>query len=245
MESQSADAPRTLPGVSGLRAEDILLTAWIALAAPLLVASGHFRLLDTGRPLEGIVTLASVAAALFCFVTSAPGQGAGEGNGVGGYVGPLSGGVILVAASGFSALSAPDGWTVPIAVVGIAAIVALRFRYPTLAPPTRRALVTPFVLVSGSIFWSLVDGIVGSGGAAGGAGITVKQLRDALFDNVPGAGAFALVLLAAAAVYYAMLVYAPRQIADREGSAPVWLLRFGLFVVSVLFGVGWLNALGL
>jgi hypothetical protein len=41
-----------------------------------------------------------------------------------------------------------------------------------------------------------------------------------------------------------MLIYAPRQIAEREGSPLVWLVRFGLFLVSVAFGIGWLSLLG-
>ncbi len=244
MASQPAEgpAPRTLPGLGGLRAEDILLTAWIAVAAPLLVTAGQFRLLDTGRPFEGTLILLSVAAALVCFVTPSTASSTDPGNGLGGYVGPLSGGMILVGAAGFSALSAPDNVVLPILAVGVVAVVLLRLRVRALAPTTRRALVTPFVLVSGSLFWSAVDAVIGSNGASG---VTASQLRDALVNNTPGAGTFALVLLAAAAVYYAMLVYAPRQIADREGGAVTWLIRFGLFVVSVLFGVGWLNALGL
>jgi hypothetical protein len=196
-------------------------------------------MLDTGRPLEGVVILASLAAALLCFVTTAPGT---EGRPIGGYFGPLTGGVMLVAASGFTSLSAPDGWALPIVVAGVAAVVVLRLRYPVLPAPTRRGLVTPFVLVSGSIFWSVVEAVIGPSGASG---VTAKQLRDALVENAPGVGAFGLALLAAAAVYYAMLVYAPRQIADTEGSGSAWVVRFGLFVVSVLFGVGWINAFGL
>jgi hypothetical protein len=236
---ESAEVPRTLPGAAFLRAEDVLLTVCVAIAAPLLVAGGSFRMLDTGHPLEGAVILASLAAALLCFVTTAPGT---ERRPIGGYVGPLTGGVMLVGASGFSSLSLPDGWALPIVVAGVAAVLVLRLRYPVLSSPTRRALVTPFVLVSGSIFWSVVEAVIRPSGASG---VTAKQLRDALVDNAPGVGAFGLVLLAAAAVYYAMLVYAPRQVADTEGSGPAWLVRFGLFVVSVLFGVGWINALGL
>jgi hypothetical protein len=39
-------------------------------------------------------------------------------------------------------------------------------------------------------------------------------------------------------------VYAPRQIAEPEGGPISWLLRFALFLVSVLFGFGWLGLLG-
>jgi hypothetical protein len=33
-----------------------------------------------------------------------------------------------------------------------------------------------------------------------------------------------------------MLVFAPRQIAEREGSGPSWVVRFLLFVVSMALG---------
>jgi hypothetical protein len=41
-----------------------------------------------------------------------------------------------------------------------------------------------------------------------------------------------------------MLVYAPRQLVEREGTPRVWIGRFALFVVSVAFGVRWLAAIG-
>jgi len=57
------------------------------------------------------------------------------------------------------------------------------------------------------------------------------------------AGVIGLLVLCAA-VYYAMLIYAPRQVAEHEGGAMVWLARFGLFVASVALGLGWLSLLG-
>jgi hypothetical protein len=41
-----------------------------------------------------------------------------------------------------------------------------------------------------------------------------------------------------------MLIYAPRQIADREGGAIAWLARFALFLASVILGISWLSLLG-
>jgi hypothetical protein len=41
-----------------------------------------------------------------------------------------------------------------------------------------------------------------------------------------------------------MLIYAPRQIAEREGGPIEWLARFGLFLGGVVFGLGWLSVLG-
>ncbi len=51
-------------------------------------------------------------------------------------------------------------------------------------------------------------------------------------------------LLLFSAVYYAMLVFAPRQVAEREGSPISWLARFGVFAVSLVFGLAWLRPFG-
>jgi hypothetical protein len=45
-------------------------------------------------------------------------------------------------------------------------------------------------------------------------------------------------------VYYAMLVYAPRQVAEREGGPVAWLARYALFVAATLLGIGWVGQLG-
>ena len=47
-----------------------------------------------------------------------------------------------------------------------------------------------------------------------------------------------------AAVFYTMLVYAPRQIAEPEGGALTWVWRFALFVGGTAVGLGWLGILG-
>jgi hypothetical protein len=231
--------PRLGPA-SLVRVEDLLLAVWIALAAPLLVRSGSLQPFETDRPFEGVLILASVAAAIVCVVTPASDRDRGQPV-IGGAVGPLSGGLLLVTFTGFSALSAPSSWTLPIVAAAVVVIALIRIRYRVLPAIARRALVTPFVLVSGGLFWGLIDAVVGPEGASG---VTASQLKDALLGGAGGAGAVGLTLLAFSAVYYAMLIYSPRRVADGEGSALAWLARYGLFVVSVLFGLGWVNAIG-
>ncbi|HEX7490849.1 MAG TPA: hypothetical protein VF337_03995, partial [Candidatus Limnocylindrales bacterium] len=64
--------------------------------------------------------------------------------------------------------------------------------------------------------------------------------------RAPEAPALALVvLIVASAIYYAMLIYAPRQIVEQEGTPLIWLRRYGLFVVSVVLGIAWLGVLGI
>src|SRR5512142_246562 len=100
MSARPTEASGPFASVSFLRLEDVLLAVWMAVAAPILVAAGHFRFMDTGRPVEGVLILVSVAAALLVFIT--PIAGGSAGRALGAFVGPLSGGVILVAATGFS-----------------------------------------------------------------------------------------------------------------------------------------------
>ncbi len=76
------------------------------------------------------------------------------------------------------------------------------------------------------------------------SGVSASQLKDAIESGVPGASTVGLALLAFSAVYYAMLIYAPRQIADGKANPLAWLARYALFVASVLFGLGWVNAFG-
>jgi hypothetical protein len=46
-------------------------------------------------------------------------------------------------------------------------------------------------------------------------------------------------LVAFSAVYYAMLIFAPRQVADREGGLVVWALRYLMFLGGIALGTGW------
>jgi hypothetical protein len=53
-----------------------------------------------------------------------------------------------------------------------------------------------------------------------------------------------LMIVGGLAAFYAMLVVAPRQLADPEDAGFRWVVRFALFLVASLFGIGWLGALG-
>ena len=153
-----------------------------------------------------------------------------------GAVGPLTGGMLLVAISGGAALDVPSWGATTYCLIAAIAMIAARFFLPPLGTAARRFLVTPFIVAAGGIFWSVVDGIsAGSGGTAAGADLTRLFLQ-----SVPATG----FLIAFTAVYYAMLVFAPRQVADREGGPLVWLVRYGIFLAGIVIGAGWLSAIG-
>jgi hypothetical protein len=235
------------PGVLGrlvriagrLRIEDWLLGAWIGLVAPLFgrldASAGPF---DPGRPLEGTLQLVGAFGALACLITGrsdAPAT-AGPGPLQRASIGPLVGGlllVILVGATGVGLSGLPADLVLIGAIVGL---VAVRLRWPALPTATRRILVTPFIFATGGIFWSVIDQVVGGPAALGGATAEVS----------PQGIAFELAVFGAfSGIYYTMLVYAPRQVAEAEGGPLTWMVRYGLFLASVIVGVAWLRPLGI
>jgi hypothetical protein len=53
-----------------------------------------------------------------------------------------------------------------------------------------------------------------------------------------------VLLIGGLGVFYAMLVVAPRQLADPEDAGVRWLLRFAVFMVASLTGISWLTLIG-
>jgi len=53
-----------------------------------------------------------------------------------------------------------------------------------------------------------------------------------------------LMVIGALAAFYAMLIVAPRQLADPEDAGARWVVRFVLFLVASLAGIGWLTLIG-
>ena len=128
--------------------------------------------------------------------------------------------------SGTTALDSSDAiaW-VPLVLV-VAFAVGLRLWRPRLPTRVRRALITPYILVTGLLFFGIVRTVEGPGPNAG--------TFSALASNLTIVAAF----IAFTAVYYAMLVYAPRQLAEPEGGGASWLARYGLFLVALVVGLG-------
>ena len=220
--------------------EDWLLAAWVSIATPLLFrAQGGGGPFDSGAPLLGTLRIVAVAGALICLAArrSPSDTPAGERSIIkGGAVGPLVGAILLVTISGFTAVDLPSGVGTVIVIAALAAMVVVHFAVPPLATPIRRALVTPFVLVSGALFWTFIAAITGEpGSATPAAGITNSSTALA-------AGGF---LIAFSGVFYVMLIFAPRQVADRQGGIVTWLFRYALFAAGVLAGLAWPRLLGI
>jgi hypothetical protein len=229
---------------SRIRLEDWILAGWIAIAAPIAGRiDGSAGPFDPGRPIDGVLCIVGILGALICLATGrsdAP-PGAGPGTLERASIGPLTGGLLLVAYSGSAALglAGAAGWAVVIA--GLVVVVTVRLRWPALPTSIRRMLVTPFLLATGGIFWTIVDQVAGGGSLLGAATAGAADSAPSLQTVALVAGALA----AFSAVYYAMLVYAPRQVAEPEGGPATWLVRYGIFLTSVVVGVAWLRPFGI
>ncbi len=222
-----------------LRLEDWLLVAWVVVAAPVLGhVEGSAGPFDSGRPLEGALELIAVVGALICLVTGPSDAPPGTDSGIlgRGVIGPLVGGLLLVTFSAWDGLGLAGTPGTIVAIAIVATVVVVRLRWAALTTSVRRALVTPFILVTGGIFWSILDSITGGQGVIGSptAGLDLQ-----------GTGLVVGLLAVFSAVYYAMLVYAPRQVAESEGRPITWLVRYGVFLASVVVGISWLRPLGM
>ena len=221
-----------------LRVEDWLLAAWVAVASPLLGASGTQGSgpFDPGHPVVSVFRLSAVVAALACLITRTSDAKPAPDDGIinRGAMGPLVGGLVLVGVSGASGLALTEAGAWAVLIAAIALLVGVRIRWPALPGTVRRALVTPFILAAGGIYWGVLDGVTNGQSVLGmTAGADLREVAP-----------LAAFLLAFSAVYYAMLVFAPRQVAEREGSPLSWLIRFGLFGASLIFGLAWLRPFG-
>ena len=253
-DARLARRPAGWRGIA-VRAEDWLLAGWVVLAAPILalsaVDSGPF---DSGHPVAGLLECVGFVGALACLATRSPDPAGSPGPAAdshgqpavssgtrfnvldSGAIGPLVGGLLLVGMSAFAAFGLdPIAMFYP-TIVAVLVISVAQSRLPVVPTAARRALATPYLLCAGGIFWSIVHSVIDGGDFRAQVSASPAGASSA------GAGVIGLLILCAA-VYYAMLIYAPRQIAEREGSPLDWLARFGLFVVSVGLGLGWLSLL--
>jgi hypothetical protein len=222
-----------------LRLEDLVMAGWVAIASPILFRIGGDKgPFDPGQPVPGLLRLASVVGVLVCIAARQrpePGS-APRGSMISrGAVGPFVGGLLLVTIAGFTALNAQSQLVLAVLVVAGVGMVVVRFVVPPLGTMARRALVSPFVVIAGGLYWTFIESVIRPSDAT--------ALRNAAVGDLHAATPILLFLAAFSIVYYAMLIYAPRQIAEREGGWIEWLLRYAAFVVSIAFGIGWLGIL--
>ncbi|MGA7987180.1 MAG: hypothetical protein WCB51_02145 [Candidatus Dormiibacterota bacterium] len=240
--SEAPTAPSRPPSrryAAMLAGEDWLLAAWVSVVTPLLFrAQGGGGPFDSGAPLLGALRVLAVAGALVCLAarrTPADIAASRPSLITGGAIGPLVGAILLVTISGFTALDLASGVGGFIVIAALAGMVVVHVAVPPLAAPLRRILVTPFILVSGGLFWTFIAAITGEPGSATPAAAVANP------GTALAAGGF---LVAFSGVFYAMLIFAPRQVAEREGGLVTWVFRYLLFAAGVVAGLAWPRLLG-
>jgi hypothetical protein len=231
----AGQGPAALPGREPLmRREDWLLAGYVALASPLFaIIEGVAGPFDSGRPLEGIVRLAGVCGALICLATrNSDRPEPTEPIMASAAAGPIIAVLALAGATAFAGLSLLPPLAFGIGFAAGIVIAVSRAHRPAVSVAVRRGLLAPFLVAAGGILWSLVESVAGANDVAG------------LLGRAPAAFGLALGLLAIlCGVHYALLIYAPRQIVEREGGLRTWLIRYALFVAGVAFGLSWYAAL--
>ena len=242
------DRPGPLGRLRGrLAREDVLLSGWAAVAQPVLFqasaapAGGLFATVENW--LLGGLYLASGVGAVVAIVTRADGTRGSEGDGPASdrerslehrlsLIGPTAAGVFLVLLVGFDLLGAqlPDWLTGVVFVLTVVGAIA-GSRLPAIPAPLRRLLVTPFVVAAAGLF---------DQGVA-----TVAQVLDLSLIGPPQSREdWALVLtiagigIAVSWIFYSMLILAPRRLAGDRADQWTWALRYAVFVVSIVIGLG-------
>ncbi len=221
-----------------LQLEDVALVAVMLLARPL------DHLLSTGGPgpstpadlLAGLISIVAAAGAIAALATRVPGESVLDASGEPAryaMIGPFIGGIGLIAGTGSQLLGFDTGGLF-IGAAMVAAVLSMVFaaRLPVVSPQVRRLMVAPFVLLAAGFFESLLSDMTGS--LAGSGGLAPWAFSP---EGLPVAATMVPILALASLVFYLMLIYAPRELADPGTRVRTWVVRFGLFFGSLLLGL--------
>jgi hypothetical protein len=231
---------------TGLRVEDFALAAWNVAGVPLVVAGSAAPILALGdepNTLAGVVQLVAVIGAIVAVATrptgSVPSPEPLGSDARLAFYGPLVGAVAFVSGSVSAYLGVGiDGLIIGTSFLVITAAMLLGDRLPVIDRGLRRAMILPFILVTAGIFNAFAADILD--------GLDVGELISSLTVDGTGFGLFILgMIVAGLAFFYAALVVAPRMLVDPEagGGCLLWPVRFVLYLVSAVVGIGWLSVL--
>jgi hypothetical protein len=226
-----------------LRLEDAAIAGWNALGVPLVALSALKPVIELGAEpnvAAGIIQLAAVVAAIVAIATrpagSAPLTASGNLASLPYLIGPLVGAIAFVSGSA----SAYLGITIDepaILIAGLAIVAAMAFgdRLPVIDATLRRALILPFILICSGIFNDFAANLLSG-----------LDIRDFVGASSSAEGGFVLFLgvliLGGLAAFYLALIAAPRALAD-PAHPGLWPIRFLVYLLSAIFGIGWLSVL--
>jgi len=223
-----------------LRAEDFLLGTIALVGLPVfdrLMAGGGGAGAgsDSPTPITGVIGLVAILGVLACLLTRGPDEPPPFGDGQLTLQGwarfPLAAGVGIVGIETLPGIGLDGDPFVGLTFLIVFVSVMIPGRLPTVPVIARRALVTPMAIVATGAF----DRIMGSGLGDLVGGFVRGEAPPELAGFLP-------LIIGAAAVMYAMLVVAPRAIADPGAGGLAWVVRFvfllaALATGNVLFGV--------
>lgn len=232
----------------GLRVEDLVLAGWNAAGVPLVVAAGGvlapvLALGDEPNAFAGWIQLVAVLAAIVAVATRPTGsmpspEPLGTDARIAFY-GPLVGAVAFVSGSVGTYLGADvDGLIIGTSFLVITGAMAFADRLPVIDAGLRRLLILPFILVCAGIFNGFAADLLD--------GLDVGALITSLTVDQTGFAVFIIgMLLAGLAFFYAALIVAPRMLVSPEegGGCLLWPVRFVLYLVSAVLGIGWLSVI--
>ncbi len=240
-----ATADAALGGwTSGLfRIEDVALVGWLLLGPSLgqIVSggsSGGGPLSSDRDHLSGVVWIAATVLAVIVVATRSPGDPA---LGFEGAMTPRSYAPLpfllslsIVGQTGLDRLGLPsDGVIGVIFLVTMVCYVAYP-HLPTLPRTTRRLLIVPFILIAGTVFGGMVADVS-----------SLFDYRALLGDPTTSPSAYFGLLgldVLFSAIFYLAFVFAPRMVAEAEGSWKAWLARYALFLGATIVSVSFLGA---
>ncbi len=217
-----------------LRIEDALLFVALVLVEPLLFPASSSSAATNGPDLfVGLLDLLGILAFVACLAArSQPGVVSGlvKSNDVLYAVGPLFGAFAFALDDMNEKLALEGNLAIVPLITGILVAILARLLLPPLSAIQRRALVTPFILITSRFFGDFLSGMTEI--------FDLRQLAAAAANpgDLGGAALLLVVGSAGVLVFYVMLVFAPRQVADKEGTAGTWAVRFLLFLVSLALG---------
>ncbi len=231
----TADRVRSL-----LRVEDFVLGTIALIGLPLFdrltgSASGSGTPADTPAPLTGVIGLVAILGVLACLLTRGAGEPPPFGDGQLTLQGwarfPLAAGVGIVGIETLPGIGLDGDPFVGLTFLVVFVSVMVPGRLPVVPVAARRALVTPMAILATGVF----DRMLGSGLGDMVGGVVRGEAPPELAGFLP-------LIIGAVAAMYAMLVVAPRAIADPGAGGVAWVVRF-LFLLAalatgnVLFGV--------
>jgi hypothetical protein len=217
--------------------EDLLLTAWNVVAIPIGGLFAESWSSTEPAPLLGAIEVAAVLLAIIALATrpTRDDEPPTEAR-VWLLSGPLIGALALVGGAGVERLGFP-GVDVLLGVALLVGLGATAFshRLPVVDPTRRRLLVLPLILISAGAFQDIASDLVR--GLDAGAFIGAIASGAVSGQDAAIAGFVLGLVSLASALFFSMLIVAPRELADPEPRPSVWFARFGLFLVSALTGI--------